>query len=106
MPSSPAIEDTMVYFTGGVAWADTRSGWGGGYSSTASVACATVCTNTRVGWVAGVGLEHMLTPNWTFRGEVLYYAFGTTTVTNVAEGKTSSFDHEVVAARLALSYKW
>ena len=56
---------TLLYATGGAAWADVdyASSLGTGFS------------HTHTGWVAGGGVEHMLTPNLTARIEYLYYGF-------------------------------
>ncbi len=63
---------TLLYGTAGVAWADVD------YAAKDVVTGATFGTgfsNTHVGWVAGAGIEHMLTQNLTARVEYLYYGF-------------------------------
>jgi outer membrane immunogenic protein len=56
---------TLLYATGGAAWADVEytSSGGSGFS------------NTHFGWVAGGGIEHMLTQNLSARVEYLHYSF-------------------------------
>jgi outer membrane immunogenic protein len=56
---------TLLYATGGTAWADVdySSPFGSGFS------------NTHFGWVAGGGIEHMLTQNLSARVEYLHYSF-------------------------------
>ena len=102
-----AIEDTMIYVTGGLAFGGTRSGWAGGYGS-ASTVCCDVQSGTRVGWVAGVGAEHMLTKNWTVRAEGLYYDLGRDqqTITTGTGTYKTEFSHEVMLARIGLDFKW
>ena len=40
-------------------------------------ATSTAFSRTQGGWVAGGGLEWMITPNWLLRGEYLYYSLET-----------------------------
>ncbi len=103
-----ALDDTLVYFTGGIAWGGTKSGWGNGYTVPRAT-CCDVTSGTRFGWVAGFGVEHMLWDHhWTVRGEALYYDLGKQDVTNTFEGfnYTTQFSHEVFVARAGINYKW
>jgi outer membrane immunogenic protein len=71
----------MLYGTGGAAWTSTS------YTATATglvsgaVLLPGVTTNTSfnnsvsTGWVAGAGIEWMLSPNWLVRAEYLHYDF-------------------------------
>ena len=75
----------LVYGTGGVAW--------GRINSTETAACATAgCgnnatsnvttasfSNTRSGWVAGLGTEAMFWSNWSAKLEYLHYDLGSLT---------------------------
>jgi len=67
----------LLYGTGGVAFADFKytasntNGVGGAGNYNAPVSL----TNTQPGWVAGGGLEWMVTNNWSVRGEYLFYQF-------------------------------
>jgi len=101
-----ALDDTLLYLTGGVAFGETRSGWGGGYSGTTG--CCIAQTGMRTGWVAGVGAEHMFTQNISFRTEFLYYDLGTQTVSSNFAGNAYStqFSQEVFVGRVGLNYKW
>jgi len=102
-----AVDDTLVYVTGGVAFAGVKSGWGGGYSGTANT-CCDVTSGSRTGWVVGGGVEHMLTPNWTIRAEGLYYDLGTDQANPTVNGtlRPSSFSEEVFVGRIGLNLKW
>jgi outer membrane immunogenic protein len=104
-----ALEDTLVYVTGGVAFGGTKSGWGGGYAGT-NPACCDVQSGTRVGWVVGAGVEHMLTQNVTFRAEGLYYDLGREQKSFFAPGNATpyrtEFSHEVFVGRVGLNFKW
>jgi outer membrane immunogenic protein len=102
-----ALEDTFLYITGGLAFGGTNSGWGGGYVSPGGTCCITG-TGTRLGWVAGGGVEHMFTPHWSIRGEALYYDLNsqTTTIAATTPPISTQFTHEVFVARAGVSYKW
>jgi outer membrane immunogenic protein len=63
----------MIYVTGGAAWTGVQANGGAtlfnGESSTFTL------STTRGGYVLGAGYEWMLAPNWSLRGEYLYYGF-------------------------------
>jgi outer membrane immunogenic protein len=67
----------LFYATGGVAWTETKyAGFISNALINANVASiGSRFSNTSTGWVAGGGLEYMLTQNWLLRGEYLYYDF-------------------------------
>ena len=56
-----ALNNVLLYGTGGLAYGDVR----------ASVAGAAE-THTLVGWAAGLGIEVGITPNWSAKAEYLY----------------------------------
>jgi outer membrane immunogenic protein len=63
---------------------------------------------TRVGWVAGGGIEHMLSRNWIVRAEALYVDLGDKTIavpTNAGTYRTR-FTNTDVIARGAVLFKW
>jgi outer membrane immunogenic protein len=63
---------TLLYGTAGFAWADVD------YAANdvaTGAAFATNFSHRHSGWVAGAGIEHMLSQNMTARVEYLYYAF-------------------------------
>ena len=95
----------LFYGTGGVAFAHFSDAWG-----FASAGGNTFAINTtRVGWVAGGGLEYMIAPHWTARVEGLYADFGTASASTFVPGigtYASSFRHTVTTARAALNWKW
>jgi outer membrane immunogenic protein len=105
----------MIYGTGGVAYGggtaninffDNATGafWSGNTSA------------TRVGWVAGAGVEYAFTNNWTLRGEYLYANLGSrnfTTVGNAAAAfafpgvfATGHIDYNASIFRAAVNYKF
>jgi outer membrane immunogenic protein len=102
-----AVDDTLVYFTGGLALGELKSsvtnfsddGPGPGFGSLSKV---------QAGWVAGLGVEHKFNQNWSIKAEALYYDFGKTTAsTNFAGFQYSTdFTHEVIVGRVGLAYHW
>jgi outer membrane immunogenic protein len=78
-----AFDRVMVYGTGGVAFVDLRDGIaadcrveGCGFSSNANLTSANF-SMIKTGWVAGAGVEWMLSPNWILRSEYLHVDAGT-----------------------------
>jgi outer membrane immunogenic protein len=95
---------TLLYGTAGVAWADvdyvaadaaTGAAFGSGFS------------NTHVGWVAGAGIEHMLTQNLTARVEYLYYGFDSATApAGALGGGPAAIDLNTQTVRFGLNFKF
>jgi outer membrane immunogenic protein len=75
---------------------------------------STAFSRTQGGWVAGGGLEWMITPNWLLRGEYLYYSLdnspsvvaGSVTPTALGPSGYSWSNTNVSVGRAALSYKF
>jgi outer membrane immunogenic protein len=104
----------MLYGTGGAAWAD--------YDVTATASLANGASaggsfsNTRSGWVAGVGVEWAIPSfwfagDWTTRLEYLHYDFrGTSGSANFAPGPGAVVytlgDPTVDVVRVGLNYKF
>jgi outer membrane immunogenic protein len=120
------IPPLLVYATGGLAY--------GNVSANASLEeqvrgpCATCgpapsvaasVSSTRIGWTVGGGWEWMFVPNWTVKGEYLYYDLGSSTfaspalvqtntagvVAVVANGGTT-IDYKGSIARIGVNYKF
>lgn len=77
-----ATPSLLIYGTGGAAFGGVRTT---AFVNTAFPTDATVTagptaftdgSQTRVGWTAGGGLEWMFLPNWSLKGEALYYDLG------------------------------
>jgi outer membrane immunogenic protein len=102
-----AVDDTLVYFTGGLALGHLKSS---GSSADADGPISNVAlNNTKVGWVAGLGVEHKFTPNWSGKAEFLYYDLGRASqnfrATEPATSTyTSTFTHEVFVGRVGIAY--
>ena len=77
----------MIYGTGGVAWGkiDTSINancvLGGCGASVTLLNITGNFSDTKVGWVAGAGVEAMLDANWIVRAEYLHYDLGNVTDT-------------------------
>jgi outer membrane immunogenic protein len=77
-------------------------------------ATSTAFSRTQGGWVAGGGLEWMITPNWLLRGEYLYYSLdsspsavaGAVSPTALGPSGYSWSNTNVSVGRAALSYKF
>jgi outer membrane immunogenic protein len=94
-----AVNDnrTLLYGTAGVAWADVDYSAAGfnGFS------------DTHVGWVAGGGIEHMLSQNLSARVEYLYYGFNDASAPAGALGAgATSLDASTQVVRFGLNLKF
>ena len=88
---------TLFYATAGGAWADVD------YTATGRPGFS----DTHFGWVAGGGIEHMLTPNWSARIEYLYYGFdGATAPAGALAGGPVDLDPSMQTVRAGLSFKF
>jgi outer membrane immunogenic protein len=81
-----AFDHVLVYGTGGVAFVDMRdnitadcrvNGCGNGNGESPNLTSANFSA-VKTGWVAGGGVEWMLSPNWILRSEYLHVDAGTT----------------------------
>ncbi|WP_439574330.1 outer membrane protein [Phreatobacter sp.] len=68
-----AVDRTLLYVTGGVAFADLRIS---GVAGQPIAFFPFAESQTRVGWTLGAGIEHAVTQNWTVRAEYLYANYG------------------------------
>jgi outer membrane immunogenic protein len=99
----------MIYVTGGGAWTGVELN-GGATLFTGGTGTFTT-SSTQSGYVLGAGYEWMIAPNWSLRGEYLYYGF-TSNLTSTAltipgatiTGNANKFNTSV--ARLGLNYKF
>ena len=99
-----AVNDnrTLLYATGGVAWADVDYA-----ARSVTGPLGTGFSNTHTGWVAGAGIEHMLTPNLTARIEYLYYGFDSATApAGALGGGPTSLDPTTQTVRFGLNFKF
>jgi outer membrane immunogenic protein len=94
-----AVNDnrTLLYGTGGVAWANIDYSAAGfdGFSK------------THFGWVVGGGLEHMLNQNLSARVEYLFYDLNESTApSGTLAGGTTKLDPSMQTLRFGLNYKF
>jgi outer membrane immunogenic protein len=114
-----SLNPTMVYVTGGLAVAGVKNRWGVGYTGVgvpgqppANWDSDFVDDKVRFGWTAGLGVEHMISQNWSFKAEVLYVDLGTRSVNATPfragdfAGYTSEFSNSLVTARVGVNFKW
>ena len=88
-----AVDRTLFYATGGLAYGDVAiSGPGYSYS------------DTRTGWTAGAGIEHAFAPNTTARIEYRYTDLGSGDFSD--GGVTDDSDVTFSAIRAGLSWKF
>jgi outer membrane immunogenic protein len=83
-----ATDRVLFYGTGGLAVGEVKSTSLIGTTSTVvssfgtppvttTAAAIATATTTRAGWTAGAGVEGLIAPNWTVKGEYLYVDLGT-----------------------------
>jgi outer membrane immunogenic protein len=99
------MSPTLLYVTGGVAFGGVKSGWFDG--STPAFASLSV-NKTKVGWVAGGGIEHAFTDNWLVRVEGLYHDLGKVSAAPVTfiDTYSTTFRHRVTTVRGAVALRW
>jgi outer membrane immunogenic protein len=107
------VDRTLIYATGGLAYGDVRNSVN--FFGTAGQPQFTGSTSSvETGYTVGGGIEHAFLPNWTVKGEYLFYDLGRNTV-NVAvipgsagggTGYNSTFRNEGHIARVGLNYKF
>jgi outer membrane immunogenic protein len=109
-----AFDATLVYVTGGVAFGHVKDSFEVKGANSADLASFTQ-NKTKVGWTAGVGVEHMVSRHWTARAEFRYVDLGTTAVacssaTNfnqcVALAYRGDFSNTLKLGLVGLSYKF
>ena len=110
---------TMIYATGGVAFGGIKNSVSASiYDDFYTYAGFTQSkSQTRTGWTVGGGLEHMFSPHWTVKAEMLYVDLGGETLKGVSGGgcvgyyclygsTQTKIDHTAVIARVGVNYKW
>jgi outer membrane immunogenic protein len=93
-----AFDPLLVYVTGGYAWADTKL--------TATAAGISVSDSKVLnGWTVGAGIEAMIAPHWSVKGEYLYRSFsGETFFSNVVPGGFGSGTVNVNSFQVGVNY--
>jgi outer membrane immunogenic protein len=106
------VDNLLLYVTGGLAVAQfDRSNFYNDDGDTLLVGT----NRTRIGWVAGVGTEWQISPNWTLGGEFLYMGFEKQDVTFTCTGAICDtegqpfryrFNDAAWISRVSLNYRW
>jgi outer membrane immunogenic protein len=103
----------LLYLTGGLAYGNTSFSHFFGFSGPNIGFAGAITDSVRTGWIAGIGSEYMLTPNWTVRGEYLYYDLGSTRVFGApfnqpanGFGADALYTTRGSIARVGLNYKF
>lgn len=104
-----AVDDTLVYVTGGLALADLKSNVGLANAGD-DLTFKNSLNKVQAGWVAGAGVEHKLNQNWSVFGEFLYYDFGHKSSTGCSTTGfacyTTEFTHEIMQGKVGLNYRF
>lgn len=93
-----AIDRTLFFATGGVAYAVM-------HSSEANGATFASTTALRPGWVIGAGVEYAVVPEWTVRAEGLYAGLGLKTAAD-SHLNDFKFRDSAALARVSANYKF
>jgi outer membrane immunogenic protein len=89
-----AFGNVLPYVTGGLAVADLHGAESGPFAVGSG-------SSTVTGWTAGAGLEWMIVPHWSIKGEYLYTDLGHQTVfTDTFPGGTSASEQENFKANI------
>ena len=114
------VSQLLIYATGGLAYGHTQTDVSFAYTEAgvaANGSTAVSNSSTRAGWTAGGGLEWMFAPNWTIKGEYLYYDLGTVTIDQQLDAQVAGLhligvaiqsraDYHGSIARLGVNYKF
>jgi outer membrane immunogenic protein len=74
-----AFDRVLLYATGGLAYGNSK--YSVAFADSLGFVAAASDDSTRVGWVAGAGVEWAFAPNWSLKGEYQYIDLGRRTVT-------------------------
>jgi outer membrane immunogenic protein len=88
-----AIDNLLIYATGGIAFADAQVKVGGLSDS-----------NIHVGWTVGAGAEYAFTQNWIGRAEVRYSDFNSQNYNTILGPLKADFNE--TTATVGVSYKF
>ncbi|WP_315738113.1 MULTISPECIES: porin family protein [unclassified Bradyrhizobium] len=92
-----AFGPTLLYATGGYAWADNRV-------SLTAPGFAASDSKIHSGWTVGAGVEYMFAPNWSLKGEYLYKSFGGESYTFTGLGTLATGTLNVHSGQVGINY--
>jgi outer membrane immunogenic protein len=82
-----AIDNTLLYVTGGLAVGNVKGSWDLTSSNTYNKTGAANTVNA--GWTVGAGVEHGFAPRWTVKAEYLYTDLGSVSyISNYVPGSS------------------
>jgi outer membrane immunogenic protein len=96
-----SFDRALIYVKGGGAWADEDYSATGPTSYTAS--------NTRAGWLIGVGAEYAFTPAWSAKIEYNYIDFGKKTadlVDGTGTRESTDVDQTISLVKAGFNYRF
>jgi outer membrane immunogenic protein len=108
-----AFDRVLVYGTGGLAYGQTT--YSQAMTDTLGFIASGSDKSTRLGWVAGAGIEWAFAPNWSVKGEYQYIDLGRRTLniaeTTLAGGATafainSRVRTELHTGRIGINYRF
>jgi outer membrane immunogenic protein len=97
-----ALDRTLIYVTGGAAFAPVQAGLNPSSSFD---------TSTKFGWTAGAGVEFAFFGNWSAKAEYLYIDLASASCSTVANcgtatGSSVAFTENVVRGGLNYRFPW
>lgn len=104
--------NVLFYGTGGFAYGGVSSSVTNVYAPTTAGNFAGNSSSTRVGWVAGAGIEWGFAPNWSLKGEYLHIDLGSSNTTMFdpvsfpGAFATYRFHHELDTVRVGVNYRF
>lgn len=107
-----AFDRWLIYGTGGLAYGTVESSGSVNFFVPISLTGPYGGSATRLGWVAGAGLEGAITQNWTARIEYLHIDFGTANFSSptkfplAAGAITDSMHLRANIVRVGLNYRF
>jgi outer membrane immunogenic protein len=99
----------LVYGTGGIAYAKVQNSFNFGDPGALTFVNNKSVSKTLTGWVAGGGIEYMVSPKFIVGAEALYVGLPSSSVVQTNPGnttKTTTFKNSVVISRLKADYKF
>jgi outer membrane immunogenic protein len=81
-----AFDTTLLYLTGGIAFSHVKNSVDVTSVRLTTAHASFIQDQTKVGWTAGAGVEHMFSPHWTARAEFRYADLGKTNVVCAVSG--------------------
>jgi outer membrane immunogenic protein len=107
-----AVDRIFIYGTAGVAFGQVNNSWG--WDNVRPFTNSFSVSETRAGFVAGGGIEAMLTPNVSLRAEYLHVDLGTSRSTITGQPNccqqpgtfTTEFKNTADIGRVGLNWRW